>query len=269
MPKSRDEINDLPDDFFNDLADENFIDEVVDKDEEDDPQLKRCMNEIKVLEREIEKKRQNIKERQDDLTVEEKLRRTFETLDRQARATRSRSGSLSRSRRHRDRARRRRSRSRSPRRSRSPHVSRRHDERSRERRHIDRPISPLRGRRRSISPHQPKRSTSVHRNISFLEELAQKFAEKGQAFPEKDALLMGHNSMNNSGAIEQNAPIPMDFGNPLPYDPSVVQPPIISIPNYSQVGFPQSQGMYYGMNPMSIMAGNAPPPTAGNLAPVS
>lgn len=275
MPKTKDEFNDLPDDFFNDLADENFIDEVVDRDEEDDPQLKRCMNEIKVLEREIEKKRQNIKERQDDLTVEEKLRKAFETLDRQSRSTRSRSNSPSRPRRHRDRDRRRRTRSRSPRRSRSPHGSRRHDERIRERRHMDRQVSPIRGRPfpsrgRSISPHQSKRSSSTHRNISFLEELAQKFAEKGQAFPEKDALLMGQNQMNNTGVIEQIAPIPMDFGNPLPYDPSVVQPPIISIPNYPQVGFPQQpQGMYYGINPMSIMAGNAPPPTAGNLAPVS
>lgn len=49
MSSSKDVYTDLPEDFFNDLVDESFIEEVVDNDddEEDDPHLNRCLDEIK------------------------------------------------------------------------------------------------------------------------------------------------------------------------------------------------------------------------------
>lgn len=258
-------ITDLPDDFFNDLVDESFIDDVVERDEEDDPHLNRCMEEIKQLEWKIEKKKQVIRERQDGLTID-----GLEGRSRSRSRSRDRE---SRSRRH--RRRRSKSRSRSPRnRSPSPHSSRhsRYDDRPRDRRYV----SPLRNRqgRRSKSPHRSKRSSSTHKNISFLEELAQKFAEKGQAFPEKDALI---NQINNNAGID-GPQMQMDFGNMVPFEQQMVQPPMISIPNFQpqQVGFQMQSAqpvqpnlLHYGINPMNILAGNAIPPVAGNLAPVS
>lgn len=273
MANSKEGYTDLPEDFFNDLADESFIEDVVERDDEDDPQLNRCMEEIKVLEAKIEKKKRVIQERQNGLTVEERLR---EKALECGLASRSRSRSRERERRHREKRARRASRSS---RSRSPHGS----SRNRDRRHNrDRSLSPLRGNHRlrnsrSKSPKRSKRSSSTHRNISFLEELAQKFAEKGQAFPEKDALLMGQNHMNNNRQIEMNVnPMPMDFGNAMPFEPQA----LITIPNFQaqQVGYPipavqapvqpVQQNMFYGINPMSILAGNTAPSVPGNLAPV-
>lgn len=269
MPKPKEGYSDLPEDFFNDLADESFIEEVVERDEDDDPQLNRCMEEIKVLEAKIEKKKQNIRERQNGLSVEEMLRQ--KALECEG-MSRSRSRSRDRERRHRERRARRMSRNS---RSRSPHGSR-----NRDRRHIrDRSVSPPSRNRprgsRSKSPKQLKRSSSTHRNISFLEELAQKFAEKGQAFPEKDALLMGQNQMNSNRPMGLNGPpMPMEFGNLMQQQQ---QQQLISIPNFQpqQIGYPiQSvqpvqQNMFYGINPMSILAGNAAPTASANLTSVS
>lgn len=255
MPKPDDEVADLPDDFFNDLTDENFIDEVIEKGgHESDEELLHYVSEINRIQNDINIRKQKIKETEANLKSH--------------RRSRSRSRSSSR-RRHREKeSKRKRSRSLSP----SPHISRRsrRDERIREKRY---PLSPVRRslrRSRSKSPRNTKRSSSTHRNLSFLDELAQKFAEKGQAFPERDALLMGaQGHMNNNAAMQMNAPIPMDFGNPMPFDQPIVQPPLITIPNFpqQQVGFPQQQNMFYGVNPMSILAGNTVPQP--NLAPVN
>lgn len=270
MSNTKEGYTDLPEDFFNDLADESFIGDVVERDEDDDPQLNRCLDEIKVLEAKIEKKKRNIQERQNGLTVEERLRQKAKECERMSR---SRSRSRDREKRHRERRPRRVSRSR----SRSPHgsgISRHRDRRhnNRDNRSISPPIS--RGCHRS--PKQLKRSSSTHRNISFLEELAQKFAEKGQAFPEKDALLMGHNQMNNNQPMAMNGPpMPMDFGNGMTFEPQ----PLISIPNFppQQVSYPLpsqvqvqpvQQNMFYGINPMSILAGNVPSSLPGNLTSV-
>lgn len=268
-----DSFKDLPEDFFNDLVDESFIEDVVERQEEDDdPQLNRCLDEIKVLEAKIEKKKRVIQERQNGLTVEERLRQKALECERM---TRSRSRSRERERRHRGVERRARRASRS--RSRSPHGSRHRDRRHNKDRSLS-PFTPRGGHRtrgsRSKSPKRSKRSSSTHRNISFLEELAQKFAEKGQAFPEKDALLMGHNQMNINQPIDMNGPpMQMDFGNAMPFDPQ----PLITIPNFQpqQVGYPiqavqpVQQNMFYGINPMSILAGNVPSAAPGNLGPVS
>lgn len=255
MANVKEDYTDLPEDFFNDLVDESFIDEHVVGDEngDDDPQLNRCLDEIKELEAKIEKKKRVIQERQNGLTVEERLRQKALECERM---TRSRSRSRERERRHRERRPRRGSRSS---RSRSPHGSRHNRDRRPNR---DRSLSPLpsRGSRRSKSPKRSKRSSSTHRNISFLEELAQKFAEKGQAFPEKDALLMGQNNMNQMNQMN-NQPMPMDFVNTMSFEPQ----PLI-IPNFQpqQVAYPLpsvqpvQQNMFYGLNPMSILAGNIP-----------
>lgn len=267
MSNSKDGYTDLPEDFFNDLADESFIEDVVEGDE--DPQLNRCMEEIKVLEAKIEKKKRNIQERQNGLTVEERLREKALECD-----TGSRSRSRSRDRRRRERVRGRRM---SHSRSRSPHGGRPNFRRH----NRDRSLSPMRGggghRARSKSPKRAKRSSSTHRNLSFLEELAQKFAEKGQAFPEKDALLMGQNPMNINRPMDMNGPqMPMDFQNPMSFEPQ----PLIAIPNFSvnnpvtypiqavQSAQPVQQNMFYGINPMSILAANAAQTVPGNLAPV-
>ena len=262
MPNPSEDVDaDLPDDFFNDLVNENFIDEVIDKSGHgsSDEELLHYVSEINRIQNDINIRKQKIKETEANLKSHRRSR------------SRSPSDSRSKSRHHKERKRKR-SRSRS--RSRSPHTSSRHsryDERIREKRY---PLSPVRGRekRRTRSkspPRNSKRSSSTHRNISFLEELAQKFAEKGQAFPEKDALLMsaqGH--MNNNAPMQMNAPMPMDFGNGVPFE----QPqPLIAIPNFpqQQVAFPPQQNIFYGVNPMSILAGNPMPPQQPNLAPVS
>lgn len=259
----------LPDDFFADLADENFIGQVFERGvvEESDDDLNTYVEEIHRLQNDINKRRQLIKETEENLKAD----------SRRMSRSRSRSSSRSRSRRRRlkGESSNKRRRSRSPdnrRRSRSPspqssrHAKHsRYDELHREKRY---PLSPIRTgrplrRSRSKSPssrHRAKRSTSNHRSISFLEELAQKFAEKGQAFPERDALLMGGNNHLNPVAID-NQPMPMNFGNVMPFDQPIGQPPMINIPNFPQqpIDFGQSQNMYYGINPMSILAGNSVP----------
>lgn len=263
---SSQELANLPDDFFNDLGDERFIDEVVEQGDDSDDDILNYVAEISKLQKDIEIRKQKIKETEASLTKRRRSR------------SRSRSKSRSRSRKersHKERdIKRRRTRSRSRSRSKSP-VARhsRYDERIREKRYPLSPIRksspPSRGRalRRSKSPsHQHrKRSSSTHKNISFLEELAQKFAEKGQAFPEKDALLMNQNPINM-----QNPSVQVDaFGNPLTFpDQQIMQPMIYPPAQMPQVGFPGQSNMYYGLNPMSILAGNAVPPQAANL-PVS
>lgn len=229
--------------------------------------------EIKVLEAKIEKKRRVIQERQNGLTAEERLRQKALECER---ITRSRSRSKERERRHRERRPRRTSRNS---RSRSPHGSRHRDRRSNRDRSLSPPFPP-RGSRRSKSPKRSKRSSSTHRNISFLEELAQKFAEKGQAFPEKDALLMGQNHMNqmNNQPMDMNVqPMPMDFTNAMAFEPQ----PLIAIPNFQpqHVTYPipaaqqpvqqpnMQQNLFYGINPMSILAGNIPSAAPTTLAP--
>ncbi|XP_031626785.1 uncharacterized protein LOC116343044 [Contarinia nasturtii] len=259
---------DLPDDFFADLADEHFIDKVIEKGvvDESDDDLMSYVNEINRLQNDIKIRKQKIKETEANLKARDGRR-----------SSRSRSRSNSRSRRrHRikgEGSKRRRSRSsdrKDRRRSRSserspPSTSKqgRFDEYIREKRY---PLSPIRGRQvrrsRSKSPMRPhtKRSSSTHRNLSFLDELAQTFAKKGQAFPERDALLMGgHGHMNN--AIGMDQPMPMDFGNVAPFDQQSMIP--MNFPQQQPMGFGQSQNMFYGINPMSIMAGNAilPQPT--------
>lgn len=273
MPKPGEEPE-IPDDFFNDLADESFIEDVV-ADDDDDEQYTRCMKEIEILSKDIEKRKQKIRQSETSLSVEAKL-----TKIRRRSLSRSRSGSpRAKTRKHHGSSGRKRSRSPNSR-SKSPHGSRhsRHDERTpRDRRHRD--MSPHRGRAsrrsRSNSPHhRGRRSSSTHKNLTFLEELEQKFREKNMAFPEKDALLMGQNQMNPN--MDPNLRIPMDIANAMPmaqpFNQPILQTPMNIMANFSQpLAFPpQQSNVFYGVNPMSIL----PPPVGAtpqnpvNIQPV-
>lgn len=103
--------------------------------------------------------------------------------------------------------------------------------------------------------------------MTFLEELAQKFAEKGQAFPERDALLMGQNNLNSNLKMELNAgPMPfMNNGMP-PFDQPMLPQPMMPVQNFlPQDNYP----LFYGMNPMNMLGPNAGPPLHPNVVPVS
>lgn len=228
--------NELPDDFFNDLADAEFIENVVENPShvgsEDDEQMVRCLAEIEKLQKDIERRKQKILQGEAGLS---------DTDKRKKRRSRSRSNSGSRRERKRRRSR-----------SSSPSFGSRSGKGGRHQRHPDR------RRSRSRSPHhRSKRSASTHKSLTFLEELERTFAEKGQAFPEKD-LLMNKNAMHASQQIiPKNEPMPqMDYGNVGYNQPQSgfqgqqqtdFAPPLVT--------YPIQQNMYYGLNPMAVLAG--------------
>lgn len=243
--------NELPDDFFNDLADSKFIDTVVENPSmagsEDDEQMTRCMAEIERLQKDIERRKKKILKGEAGLS---------ETEKRKVRERNSRSRSRSRTKRDRKRNRSR-SRESSPSAGSSGRLSKRRNH------HHDRKG---RSRSRSRSPRHRKRSSSVHKNLTFLEELERTFAEKGQSFPEKDLLLNQNtmhsvsNPMMHTNVNEQHISMAMDYGNVAPFNQGSQQPPY----QLPLVSYPiQQQSMYYGINPMAVMAGNNPP-LAGN-----
>lgn len=217
------EDDDIPEDFFNDLADDSPVDTATNdngNDSQDDEQMQRCLAEIDKLQRNIERRKQKIKYDEKDLS----------SGDRKTRRSRSRSRSRSRNDRGgRDRGRghrneRKRSRSRS-----------RHRQRSR--------------RSKSGSP-RAKRSMSTHKNLSFLEELAQTFAARGQEFPEKD-LLMQQNAAGPSAPMQGMPPNPMHFAQAMvgANGGSFAQ---------QAAGFGGPSGSYYGINPMHALSGGPP-----------
>lgn len=245
--------NELPDDFFNDLADSKFVDTVVENPSnagsEDDEQMTRCLAEIDKLQRDIERRKKKILKGEAGLS---------ETEKRKARERKSRSRSRSKTKRERKRNRSR-SRESSPSISGSSRLNKRRNQ------HHDRKEC---SRSRSRSPRHRKRSSSVHKNLTFLEELERTFAEKGQSFPEKDLLLNQNNmhaapnaAMMHSNMNEPHIPMAADYGhvgqfNQGPSQPPF-QPPLVSYPI-------QQPTIYYGMNPMAVMAGNANPSLGGN-----
>lgn len=237
--------NELPDDFFNDLADSKFVETVVENPSnagsEDDEQMTRCLAEIEKLQKDIERRKKKILKGEAGLS---------ETDKRKARERNSRSRSRSNTKRERKRNRSR-SRESSPSIGSSSRLNKRRNQQH------DR-----KGRSRSPRHHR-KRSSSVHKNLTFLEELEKTFAEKGQSFPEKDLLLNKNamqaapNSMMHSNLNETQISMAVDYGNVAPFNQGPVrtsfQPPLVSYPI-------QQQNMYYGINPMAVMAGNANPP---------
>lgn len=254
--------NELPDDFFNDLADSKFVETVVENPSnpgsEDDEQMTRCLAEIEKLQKDIERRKKKILKGEAGLS---------ETDKRKARERSSRSRSRSRTKRDRKRNR---SRSRES----SPSIG--NSTRSNKRRghHYDKKG---RSRSRSRSPRHRKRSSSVHKNLTFLEELERTFAEKGQSFPEKDLLLLNNqnnmhsasNQMMHSNLNEPHIPMAMDYGNVVPFNQEPArqpfQPSLVSYPIQQQNMFHQN---HYGINPMAVMAGNVNtplgPPLGGN-----
>lgn len=230
--------DDLPDDFFNDLAEQEIFKEDTAESEtkpEDDEQMERCLAEINKLQKDIARRKQKIKESEVGLSdVENKLRKPTHR--------RSRS----------------RSRNRSDRREKS--RSTRNDKRSRSK-HRSPPNRRERSRRsRSNSP----RSSSKKRDLSFLDELAETFAKKGQAFPERD-LLMNQNFAGINSSIPQmivSEPSnmgAMDFPNMMPFNqPFIQQPiPIDSVINFPhEQNFPIQPNLYYGGNQMNVLSGN-------------
>lgn len=244
---------DIPDDFFDELGDSEFIDELVENkrsasnpvvdspvgsnSRDASPQLARCLAEIDELQKKIQRRKRKLerdlsrRDESEDSDREERRARRVERVNRDKY--------------------RRRSRTPEERRPGVPHRSRhavpRGGRKSRSR-------SPVRGgfrgnhhdvRNRSNSPNG-KRAGSNHKSLSFLEELAQKFAEQGQDFPEKDILMQPHNNMINQPMPMQNIYYP---GLNAQYHNPVLAPPL---------GFP-SVPAYYGMNPMAMPVPNEMP----------
>lgn len=266
----------IPDDFFDELADSEFIDDLVEKSRDSgrtapspsaasprdsgsrdgSPQLARCLAEIDELQKKIQRRKR-------------KLERDMVSRDNDSDSDLAR---------ERDRERKGRDRERDGRRSRSPlrfHDSyyRRHRSRSNEReteRSRGRPYTSHRGRKsRSRSPPNrnnynrglrnnrnrsksptAKRSGSNHNSLTFLEELAQTFAERGQDFPEKDLIMQPHVHINQ---MQMAGPDPF-FAAMNPHFPSTS-----AFPNQINPG-------YYGINPMSLQPGPYPP--ASMMPPV-
>lgn len=217
------------------------------------PQLARCLAEIDELQKKIQKRKRKLEKDLFSRGQDSELERSRE---RERRTRERRSKSRSPIRRTDDRRRRSRSSDRDAHRS-----SRHHGRKSRSR-------SP-RGHRRigtrtKSPPH--KRSSEVKNSLSFLEELAQTFAERGQDFPEKDFLMQPQSSnLMNPGPML--APPNMVFYPPMNSYPSA--PPV------QTVDFSMNPSGYYGINPMALtsdhfqMGGIQPPQNLNNLHEVS
>lgn len=261
------EADEVPADFFDDLIGDDNVVEEPEEVVSDDENYSRCMAEIEKLQKDIERRKQKILKGEAELSDTERRKRRRSRSRSKNRRDRSREKETRRSR---NNGKRSRSRSSSPSMggsNRSAHRSRR-DQKERS------------GRSRSRSPqHRAKRSTSTHRSISFLEELERKFAEKGQAFPEKD-LLMNRGNLNpmvsSTTMNPPNAPIPMNFGNmPGQFNP-VLGPPLMQSDFHpSMVSYPihqpqpqpqpQLQHQFYGLNPMAVLQSGIPGIGDGSL----
>lgn len=263
--------DDIPDDFFDDLANAEFIEELVENAQdverdafdsgsnqngsrENSPRMARCLAEIDVLTKDIERRKKKLeKELSQKGLSEQDLRKKLDRDDdderRSHRNRRGRSRSRSRSRSSKPK-----STVRSPPvyRERERDRDRDRDREERGRRYHNK--SPQTNHRRhgrrsnSKSPIGKRRSSSTHKNLTFLEELAKKFAEQGKPFHEEDIL-----AQSKSGAFDnsaQMAPMMNPAGDPnmmpmhMPFPPTMNQHmnPII----YPNVGYPTN--MYYGMD---------------------
>lgn len=275
--------DDIPDDFFDELANADFIEELVENTHDDDsgsrensPRMARCLAEIDVLTKDIERRKKKLESELSQKGLSEqdlrnKLDREHEDGDR--RSHRSRRG---RDRRSSCSPTRSRSRSRSVKLKstiRSPPFRDRQRDRDREdRNHRRYPNkSPQTNHRRhgrrsnSTSPNRKRRSSSTHKNLTFLEELAKTFAAQGKPFHEADIL-----AQSKSTAVEQPTQIPSMLNvagdtNMMPLQmnmqPFPATMPTHMNPVYPNVGYPTN--MFYGMeglpaNTMPNMNSGAP-----------
>lgn len=270
--------DDIPDDFFDELANTQFIEQLVESAHDGDPDLfdsgsnhngsrensprmARCLAEIDVLTKDIKRRRKKLEmELSSKGLSEQDLRKK---LDRDIDDDERR---LHRSRRGRDRRpsrspTRSRSRSRSSKTKtttvRSPPFRDRQRERDREDRNHRRyhnkspQTNHRRHGRRSKSPSTTgkRRSTSTHKNLTFLEELAKTFAAQGKPFHEADILAQSKSGMLGGDPNMMQ----MQQMNMQPFPPSMPNHmnPIV----YPNVGYPAN--MYYGMDGMqtNVMPG--------------
>lgn len=259
MPNSTqddDDKDDIPDDFFNDLADSKYLDELLsnqvesrepDSTEQADdlkenasdmdveegereatpdpstsdkesrrssPLMERCLKEIdkltkdiqrkkKKLQKELEGKERENKDRSDSPLVDDKGRRRYRSRSNDRYGNRMHGGRRSTSR--------RKSRSR----SRSRDRRRRSRSRSRQRWINRRSRSPMR--------RQPVPSPSSLKPLTFLEELDKKFAEQGQAFPEKDLILQMKATGEQLPGTSSVGHRHIGVAQPMPYPPQQQQ----------------------------------------------
>lgn len=271
---------DVPDDFFDELGNADFIAELVDNEHgesgeaienrrDESPTTQRRLAEIDQLTKDIERRKRKLERELADRGISEE--------DLRSHVRRSKSSSRERRNRRNERRKRSRSRSRTRSRSRSPswrnrgHTGRRqYDRRGRSR-------SPTENRdrrhQRKFSPNA-NRATSTNKNISFLEELAQKFAENGQAFPEKDILLsqqaMGNKStMGPVVDMQSMMPMNMNVGmSAMPsmqsYPPIGPQPVMSTIDVMTPVVYPTISyptDVFFNPNPINSIDGMPIPPS--------
>ncbi|XP_037036700.1 uncharacterized protein LOC119074575 [Bradysia coprophila] len=256
---------DIPEDFFDEFEDNKFLDEIVEivvpeqarlvrtsdtnensteandekpkVEESTEPTLKRCLDKINDLTRSIERRKQKL---QTTLTKSSKRKRRSHT--RSPSPTASRADRNVRNVRSRDR---RFSPRRSPSGPRSGRRSRSRDRnRSRDRQRTSN------GTRRDRSRSQS--STNRPRAMSFLEELEQKFAEKGQDFPEKELLIQSRSKKNGVSAVLDRQ-VAATVGYPQCEVPMNMSPymPTVPMPMYNQTPYSPYWNANYMMNPMA------------------
>lgn len=255
--------DDIPEDFFADLENSEFLhtleqektndsfDEFLNHNDsrENSPTMVRRLDEIARLTEDIKRRKKKLEEELSKKGLSaDKLQKELEDAEDEYDRNRERNS-------REQNRRRRRSRSRSTSRHRSHRRSRSPDKKNRRHRNRSRSASPSRrrgNRSRSRSPRNA-RSSSTHKNLTFLEELAQTFAQKGQAFPEKDLLLN-----STAGAATSNLP------NQVPFNPNIVEYPNLNMMHYATqpqlnpMIYPPPQyttPIYYGMNPMTVVPG--------------
>lgn len=257
---------DLPEGFFDEFEDNQFLDEIVEivvpeqsrliktgeingnpnetndskvnADETgsvDSATLKDCLDQINDLSKSIERREQRIK---NNLKSKAKRKRRSHTRS----PSPANNNNVDRNVRSRDR------RSRSRRSPSGPRTSRTGSRRGRSRSRDRNRSRDRRGTRRDRSRSQSK--TSHPRGMSFLEELEQKFAEKGQDFPEKDLLMRSKN--NGVSALNRQV---ATIGYPqceVPINmPSYIQMPSVQLSMYNQPPYQPYWNGNYMINTMT------------------
>lgn len=261
--------DDIPDDYFEGLVDSKLIEDLVENatgtdmfdsgsnrsgSRENSPRMARCLAEIETLTKDIERRKKNLQKELSDkgmneVDLRDKLDRDVSEGRSHRGRRRDRRGSRSFSR-SRSRSRNRRSTSKPINRSPSYRErQRRERERDREReRERSRRQQRSRRRSKSASPNGKHRSSSVHKNISFLEELAQTFAAQGKPMDAEEILAQAKGNSMPMHHQQQSAPMRPMMNAPM--NEPMMMPPMqmqyqqaITYPN---VGYPPN--MFYGVD---------------------
>lgn len=271
--------DDIPDNFFDEFEDNEFLDELVDNvvpntdgnedslhhDRSSSPLVERCLKEIDKLTKDIQRRKRKLElelSSKDGSSTGKEAPSSSTDVKRDARHRRSSRSPIGRRLRSKSPPRIPRSRSferrlayrRNIRSLRSPlsNVPNRfRRSRSRERRHPrsrSRSRSPTRKRRRSSSSGRlpPTKVTG----LTFLEELERKFAEEGKEFPEKDLLLQL--KANKDKVHQKLNVVPLESLQP---GFSQIQQSVPSYPSQQPIRQPQqqqSQPMFPNQNQFMI-----------------